>query len=648
MEIVYAGPNEGQSPFPGRAVTGGDGALMAAQAGIRVVPLFGITEGSCTCRYVERCRTPGKHPMDDDWQKIASNDIGKVSEWWHRRGPNINFGGLLGEDFVVVDIDARNEGSLSSARLLGLEGSSPVVKSGRGWHIWRTAPTGTRTHKLSKGIELRGAGHFVVLLGSWHVSGVQYQVAVIGVPEPVPTHLLNGAPENVSTKAKIEGPARQVEQDDPRAPQWVWDKAEELRTKPEGQRSEADLSFGDTLRNRGFDEREVLWFLGEYSVAERPGHRADYVRRTVATVFAEAPQEPPQGVGQGQPNEEQRDKPKGKHLILVKASSFTPRPVRFAWKERAPLKGITILAGKGSVGKSSVSIDLAAHASKGILRGEYDGIPVPSLFMTTEDDWESVLAPRLMVAGANLDLIHAVYVGADRKKRGLILPDDADLLGQAFSQSGARLAFIDPIMGHISMRLDTHKDHHVRMITEELDVLGQQHGAAIIGILHFTKDSRVTDIIARIMGSGAFTNAARSVLAVFETQDGERWIVHTKANWSAFAPTLSFEILPGEPFTNEDGELVTATKVRWIAEREDITRFNVMSSLAEDKSLSEQQAEVLTILAEGGPMSGSAVHKKRKDSEATDESSTRHILGRLLEKGYAMKMGRSLWTTART
>jgi hypothetical protein len=254
--------------------------------------------------------------------------------------------------------------------------------------------------------------------------------------------------------------------------------------------------------------------------------------------------------------------------------------------------------------------------------------------MTSEDDWNSVIAPRLIAANADLHLVHALYVDRDRVRTGLVLPNDAALLAEAFASTGAALAVIDPLLGHIGLHLDTHKDQHIRQVTNELDRVAQDHSASVLGIVHLNKTTEMTDLLYRVMASQALTAAARSVLGVFKDQADPktgRLLVHIKSNWSAFADTLGFEIVAAPEIPNADGPPIQTSQLRWTGERPDLDRFNVLAAAA--SGFSPEMSEVFAIVAEHGPITPAAAHGHRKNAAGLAQAGTRGILGKLRERG---------------
>ena len=177
-------------------VTMEDAALRYAQRRWRILPLHGIRNDCCTCGR-DDCVKPGKHPHIWDWVNAATSDRRTIREWW-TRWPNANIGGATGE-LLVVDIDPKKGGRASLARLEAQDGPLPSTwrsqTGGDGAHIFFCQPTdepplGNSTGRLGPGLDTRGAGGYVVLPPSRHVSGQRYRWTATGPLAPAPPWLL--------------------------------------------------------------------------------------------------------------------------------------------------------------------------------------------------------------------------------------------------------------------------------------------------------------------------------------------------------------------------------------------------------------------------------------------------------------------------
>lgn len=237
-------------------------------------------------------------------------------------------------------------------------------------------------------------------------------------------------------------------------------------------------------------------------------------------------------------------------LEAIPASAVESKKVRWLWKERIPLGGLTLLAGDPGLGKSILTCDLAARLSRGEL-GEEAGV---TLLASAEDSQEATLRPRLEAAGADLDRVFFL----ERREFGgsLSLPRDIARLRGLVRKHGARLIVIDPLMAHLPASVNSWQDQSVRGALAPLHALADLTGAAVVVVAHLNKGQE-RDPLRRIGGSIGVPAAARSALLLARDPDdpeGEqgsrRVLAHVKSNLGPLAPSLHYEVetvtLPGD------------------------------------------------------------------------------------------------------
>jgi hypothetical protein len=243
-----------------------------------------------------------------------------------------------------------------------------------------------------------------------------------------------------------------------------------------------------------------------------------------------------------------------RQVVLTSASAIRSEAVRWMWRDRVPLRGMTVLAGEKGLGKSiCTNAMLPAALTRGTLDGELEGQPVDVLVASAEDDWRSVVKPRLAAHGADLDRVHRVAVEDPNGDGMLTLPDDVARLEEAVTKLRAArcpvgLLVIDPIGAFLTQGTDSHKDAHVRRTLAPVAAMAERLDLAVIVVAHLTKDDS-RRLISRVSGSGAFVNAARSVLGFVrnpDDEDGEqgrdRVLVHAASNWGKYAPSLAARV----------------------------------------------------------------------------------------------------------
>jgi hypothetical protein len=104
-------------------------------------------------------------------------------------------------------------------------------------------------------------------------------------------------------------------------------------------------------------------------------------------------------------------------LTATKPAWLTPtdtikiRPVRWLWQDRLPLGALSLLVGLDGVGKSITALTLAADVTRGRLAGDYLGRPRAVVVYSADDSRERTILPRLLGAGADLDLVYLDPVG---------------------------------------------------------------------------------------------------------------------------------------------------------------------------------------------------------------------------------------------
>ena len=271
----------------------------------------------------------------------------------------------------------------------------------------------------------------------------------------------------------------------------------------------------------------------------------------------------------------------GRRVVLTPASQFSPKAVEWLWDGRIPAGGVSLLAGKGGLGKSTLILGVAALLSRGDLDGRHQGEPAAVLYATREDAWPQVVVPRLM--GARADLDRVMDIAIDNSQAGFVenmsVPEDLNLLADGVEESEARLLVIDPLVAFLSDKVDSHRDHQIRRALGPLHRLAEQHDLAVVGVVHLNKrESR--SAADRINGSVGFYNAARSVLLLTEAGDDDiRLLTHPKSNLAKPAVTLRYRIEGAE--VRADDRLIKTSRAVLVGEAPEVGPGEGLATLAE-------------------------------------------------------------------
>jgi hypothetical protein len=219
------------------------------------------------------------------------------------------------------------------------------------------------------------------------------------------------------------------------------------------------------------------------------------------------------------------------------------RRIDWLYADRIPLRTGTILAGQGGIAKSTIISDVIAKATRGELPGTFYGTPVMVGIISPEDDVESVLVPRLMAAGANLENVVNLSVTASADGRTwTTLPniaDDLPAMGDLIRDTGIKLLVVDPLVSIMSGNSISQSD--VRRNFDPLSALAKEHDFAVLAVAHFGKSGEKAG--DRLSGSHAFRDIARVlIVAAVDEETGLRVLTVEKSNYSPLQPSDAYSI----------------------------------------------------------------------------------------------------------
>lgn len=239
-------------------------------------------------------------------------------------------------------------------------------------------------------------------------------------------------------------------------------------------------------------------------------------------------------------------------LRLTPASEITPKPVRWAWRDRLPLGEVSLTAGRAGVGKSTFLCWVAARITRGDLEGDLTG-PHGVAIVAGEDSWERTIVPRLIATGADLERVYRVDVTqADVAGYSLSLPADTDRLAVAIGDHDLAAVVLDPLLTALHSGLDAHRDQDVRQALTPLSQVAASTGAAILGNAHLRKAS-ASDVLSMVSGSLAFGAVARAVLGFAADADsGEHVLSLVKSNLGrGDVPDLAYRLISATVDTDD-------------------------------------------------------------------------------------------------
>jgi putative DNA primase/helicase len=202
-----------------------------------------------------------------------------------------------------------------------------------------------------------------------------------------------------------------------------------------------------------------------------------------------------------------------RRVRLTCAVNLQTREVEWLWAGRVPLGMITMFAGDPKLGKSYVTLSMAAAVSRGLPLPMSD---VPSragstILMSAEDDPVRTIVPRLTAAGADLTKVHILesVILANGCETLPSLRADIDAITAAATRLGdCRLIAIDPVSAYLK-GVDDNRNAVLRGVLTPLKMLAERLGAAVVLVSHLTKGTSANGK-HRVLGSIAYVGACRA------------------------------------------------------------------------------------------------------------------------------------------
>jgi putative DNA primase/helicase len=339
--------------------------------------------------------------------------------------------------------------------------------------------------------------------------------------------------------------------------------------------------------------------------------------------------------------------------ITRAASSITPRELEPLWPGVLWLGKPTLLVGDPGLGKSLVTVDIAARVSRGTAwpceSDEHE--PGDVLMVSAEDDPDDTIVPRLMAAGADLERIEFLegvqtIRQGETHERPFALDEHLAVLRNAIlahltrTDRAVRLLVIDPISAYLG-GTDSHQNAEVRAVLSGLGRLAAELRFAALVVSHLNK-SNGTSAVYRITGSLAFVAAARSVYAIARDPEVReiRLVMPVKSNLGPDQSGYRYSVSVAD---ND------APCVRWSDERETRTAEEVLAGqpTAREQAVIERGHEVQDWLRERlahGPQPAASIWAgaEREKYSRRDIERAKRALGVMVEmQGY---QGRWHWS----
>lgn len=218
-------------------------------------------------------------------------------------------------------------------------------------------------------------------------------------------------------------------------------------------------------------------------------------------------------------------------------------------KFRLPLASVALLVGDEGIGKSLFWVWLVVFITTGKAEPRF-GIPARApgrvTLVITEDDWSTTVLPRLIVAGADLDLITVICTERDGSGAP-IFPRDIALV----AESDPVLVVVDAWLDTVPSGLSVRDPQQARQALHPWREVATQTGAAVLLLTH-TNRVASGNPRDRYGGTAELRKKARLTLFAQRDTDGNLVVGPEKTNLSAPVLATMFGITPVQHFESSD------------------------------------------------------------------------------------------------
>ncbi len=307
-------------------------------------------------------------------------------------------------------------------------------------------------------------------------------------------------------------------------------------------------------------------------------------------------------------------------VMVVPASEIEPEEVTWIWPGVVARGGVTGLVGYPGLGKSQVSIDIAAAISTGRPwpGGAPNGDAGHVLILSAEDNAAHTIVPRLIAAGADLAAVRLVKAvkedGGD--ERAFSLADDLGRLEREHDLSQVRLLIVDPAtayLGKANGHINRNQGSAVRPLLDRLTAFAARHDLGVLIISHLSK-STGSRALMRVLGSQDWVAVPRAVhLLVEESGSNRRLLLPLKNNLAPDRIGYAFELE-----SKIVGEGISTSAVVWSDDPVTISADEALAAAA--KKVTSGAVEFLQQVLREGPMDQAEVVRLGEEAGYTAKS----------------------------
>lgn len=471
-------------------------ALQYAKKGFKVFPLYPNSKSQQVLR---------------SWINEATNDLEQIRKWWNEN-PNYNIGLVTGNGLMVIDVDVKNgKDGIASLKQHGKElpTTATVRTPTGGLHMYYHVEDKISNRvNLYEGIDIRGDGGYIVAPPSI-IDGKQYS--------PINDSLIVKADEKVYEFLNAIKKANQPDVED---------------VIKEGQRNDTLFKTACVLYAKGLSINGILVALKEENNTKCVPPLSDKeVERICESVKNQFEKRGPQKYD---PDDELSTR-------LISLNDIEEKELEWIIPNLIPKNQITVFAGDGGVGKTSLWSHIASKLSTGeplFFEKSTDRKPLKIVYFSSEDPSDSVLKKKLVHNKADLSMIKTIMLDDSRLQR---VKFDSRFLKNIISDNRPDIIIFDPLQSFLPENTNMSARNKMREAMNHLLVLAQQYQVTFFVMAHTNKKSNVSGR-ERAADSADIWDIARSFLFIGMLKDDMKYLSNEKNNYARLQKTYLFSI----------------------------------------------------------------------------------------------------------
>ena len=563
-----------------------------------------------------------------EWKKnqTARASEEEIREWW-KRFPRANVGIITGEVSGIVAVDVENGGKTDDLP------PTVISKTGNGgFHFIYKYPNkliqnATRIRELT---DIRGDGGFIV----------------------APPSITNYVDERSGKKrgGSYEWLVDPEDADFVELPPWVFEKCADGRKSKIGWNDFPKSQVKEGMRNNTatkyigkllHDLSPELWESAGWTALKEWNNThaiPPLPENELRTVFGSIAQKET-----GSRNKQVSTTKVENEAVTICMKDVQPEPISWLWPGRIALGKLTLIAGDPGLGKSLLTIALAANVSKGH-QWPLENIPAPLgdvIMLSAEDDPADTIRPRLDAADADCNRIHMLkavkYTDREQTNQRLFsLKRDIALLEKLLGTlPNCKLLIVDPISAYLD-GTESHNNSDIRGLLAPLADLATRCKIAVVCVTHLNKGGG-GNALYRTMGSLAFTATARAAYIVTKDQNNpeRRLFMPAKNNIAKDTTGLAYLVVETEN---------KIPLIAWELEPVSITADEALATpeLDQERTATDEASDFLLETLSNGPMKVSEIQKEAR-SAGIGEKPLRSARLRLGIKPYKQDFNGGWW-----